>query len=346
MSTPKTPPADYHDVQAALHKVKSRKRPQRAPEAAAAANQNHGPLLTRDTALHLVGGAFAGATAKSVTAPLDRVKIIYQVSPDRFTFGSLAGTLGRIWREEGAAGLWRGNSAVLLRILPYASLHFASHEAFEEALRRRRRAMDPESAGVAHSIDRFAAGAGAGAFATLATYPLDLLRARLAVVRGTTAADGSAVTLRSALSSLYAKGPATLFRGVVPTLVGIIPYSGITWLTFQTLRDGLHTLHSPEEADSSKSTDKLIAGALAGLVGQSVTYPLDVARRRLQTGQGSSFVQAGGTSFVGVLADIARREGAAALFKGLSLNWVKGPVATSISFLVHDTVVAKLREAG
>ena len=46
----------------------------------------------------------------------------------------------------------------------------------------------------------------------------------------------------------------------------------------------------------------------------------------------------GAGSTAAVLARIVQTEGAAALFKGLSLNWVKGPVATSVSFLCFDFV--------
>ena len=44
----------------------------------------------------------------------------------------------------------------------------------------------------------------------------------------------------------------------------------------------------------------------------------------------------GAGSTVAVLAGIVHTEGARALFKGLTLNWVKGPVSTSVSFVCFD----------
>jgi hypothetical protein len=60
---------------------------------------------------HLAAGAIAGATAKTVEAPLDRVKIIFQVSASRFSFRAAARQMATIARNEGVAGLWKGNGA-------------------------------------------------------------------------------------------------------------------------------------------------------------------------------------------------------------------------------------------
>jgi solute carrier family 25 protein 42 len=77
--------------------------------------------------------------------------------------------------SEGILGLWRGNSATLLRVLPYAGLHFMTHEALEQHFRKHQEGQRLSP------VNRFAAGAGAGALSTLATYPLDVIRARMAV---------------------------------------------------------------------------------------------------------------------------------------------------------------------
>ncbi len=299
---------------------------------------------------HLLCGAAAGAAAKTVTAPLDRLKIIFQVSEQRFTLRAGAAALRHTLALHGARALWRGHSATLLRIVPYAGLHYASHEALEESLlKAHRSAHDDADAASSYAaaagatralgpVERFAAGAGAGALATVATYPLDVLRARLALAGADAAAAGApaaaAPGLAAGVRALAAAGPRAAFRGLGPTLAGIVPYSGVTWLAYGTLR---------ERADAGAGTSQLTtlaAGALAGLVGQSATYPLDIARRRMQVGGAAG---AGGAA--AVLARAVRAEGAAVLFKGLSLNWLKGPMATAVSFAAFDALSTRMRDA-
>ena len=60
---------------------------------------------------HLLAGALAGATAKTVEAPLDRVKIIFQVSKQRFSLRAAVKQMVAIARSEGIQGLWKGNGA-------------------------------------------------------------------------------------------------------------------------------------------------------------------------------------------------------------------------------------------
>lgn len=80
--------------------------------------------------------------------------------------------------------------------------------------------------------------------------------------------------------------------------------------------------------------ERLAFGACAGLIGQSASYPLDVVRRRMQTAgvTGSSY----GT-ILGTMREIVTQEGVIrGLYKGLSMNWLKGPVAVGISFTTFD----------
>lgn len=93
--------------------------------------------------------------------------------------------------------------------------------------------------------------------------------------------------------------------------------------------------------------ERLAFGACAGLIGQSASYPLDVVRRRMQTAgvTGSSY----GT-ILGTMREIVTQEGVIrGLYKGLSMNWLKGPIAVGISFTTFDithSLLVKLHQMG
>ena len=73
-------------------------------------------------AVALISGGIAGTVAKSSVAPLERVKILYQTRTPHYPFTGIVSTLDRIVQKEGVPGLWRGNSATILRIFPYAGI--------------------------------------------------------------------------------------------------------------------------------------------------------------------------------------------------------------------------------
>lgn len=80
---------------------------------------------------------------------------------------------------------------------------------------------------------RFLSGALAGLTASSLTYPLDLARARMAV----TDKYSGYKTLREVYVKIWqCEGPKTLFRGYVPTLMGVIPYAGMSFFTYDTLK--------------------------------------------------------------------------------------------------------------
>lgn len=81
---------------------------------------------------------------------------------------------------------------------------------------------------------------------------------------------------------------------------------------------------------------RIIYGATAGAVAQTVSYPFDVVRRRLQT---ATILKPNESniSIIRLFVLIWQREGVVhGFYKGLSLNWIKGPVAAGVGFMVFD----------
>jgi hypothetical protein len=75
-------------------------------------------IVQNRTVTQLVAGALAGAVGKTIIAPLDRTKIIFQTSHSRaFSWRAVGEELRRITREEGPRKLWRGHSATLARVV-------------------------------------------------------------------------------------------------------------------------------------------------------------------------------------------------------------------------------------
>lgn len=140
-------------------------------------------------------------------------------------------------------------------------------------------------------------------------------------------------SLSQAFYSIFSReGSYTLYRGLVPTLLGVFPYAGSSFYTFETLKEAYrHYYHEPPTP-----LVKLTAGAFAGLVGQSFSYPLDIVRRRMQTEGVLNKVKY--QTLYSTVKYVFITEGIRGLYKGVSMNWVKGPIAVTISFNTYEIV--------
>lgn len=132
-------------------------------------------------------------------------------------------------------------------------------------------------------------------------------------------------------------GPFALYRGVTPTIIGIVPYAGLSFFTYESLKK----LYNDRYGKDPPHLPRLCFGALAGLVGQNASYPLDIVRRRMQTE--GLVTKISYKDIVFTLMYVLRSEGWRGLFKGVSMNWIKGPIAVSVSFNTYEIVLRLLQ---
>ncbi|XP_038221376.1 mitochondrial coenzyme A transporter SLC25A42-like [Zerene cesonia] len=244
----------------------------------------------------LVAGAAAGALAKTAIAPLDRTKINFQTSQTVYSWRAALKFLEQSCRTEGVMALWRGNSATMARIVPYAAIQFTAHEQWKRLL-----GVDSPQTAQASPLRLLAAGSLAGVTSQSATYPLDLARARMAVAQYT--------SLRAVFAhAVRHEGLRTLYRGYPATVLGVIPYAGVSFFTYDSLKHWYL-----EYTGASPNSPCKVLNKVFTILG---------------------YIQKDGT----------RNEGWRAFFKGLSMNWVKGPIAVGISFSTYDFIKSTLRE--
>src|ERR1700722_17957212 len=90
--------------------------------------------------------------------------------------------------------------------------------------------------------------------------------------------------------------------------------------------------------------ERMLFGAIAGLLGQTTSYPFDVVRRRLQT---AAVVRPNEKSLgaTATTLKIIREEGVRrGLYKGVTMNWLKGPISVGVSFMTFDTLQRFFRQ--
>lgn len=288
-----------------------------------------------------VAGGVAGAFSKTVIAPGDRVKIIFQVDSKRPFSLREAFRLGvRTVREYGVTGLWIGNGATMIRVVPYAAITYLSFDYYKSLFNYVLRCIGFDLGPESHTsvAVRFLCGALAGATSTTCTYPLDLMRARFAANSSDKKTRFPSYRVAFHLATKK-DGAKSLYSGLFPTVVGIMPYAGLSFACFETIKHKLVQHFDLENDQAIPVWQRLCAGGFSGLVAQSSTYPLDIVRRRMQVTP---------NRYKGIchaLRTIYREEGLRqGLFKGLSMNWIKGPIAVASSFTVNDLIKRRTRQ--
>ncbi|KAL6547513.1 Mitochondrial carrier protein CoAc1 [Orobanche hederae] len=286
----------------------------------------------------LIAGGVAGAFAKTAVAPLERIKILLQTRTHGFHSLGIYHSLKKVLKHEGVAGFYKGNGASILRIVPYAALHFMTYEQYRLWI------LDNYSALGTGPVVDLLAGSASGGTAVLCTYPLDLARTKLAyqivdtkgtMQRGTRQLNANPAYsgIKNVMERVYKEsGVRGLYRGIGPTLIGILPYAGLKFYVYEELKR-----HVPEDHQKSILM-RLSCGALAGLFGQTFTYPLDVVRRQMQVEHVQSSAQGGLTyrSTSHGLVSIVRNQGWRQLFAGLSINYIKIVPSVAIGFTAYD----------
>ncbi|KAE8143413.1 mitochondrial thiamine pyrophosphate carrier 1 [Aspergillus pseudotamarii] len=295
----------------------------------------------------VLAGGIAGLVSRFCVAPLDVVKIRLQLQihslSDPSSHQNIKGpiykgtlpTIRSIFREEGITGLWKGNIPAELMYVCYGAIQFAAYRTTTQALSQ----LDPYR--LPPPAESFVAGATAGGLATASTYPLDLLRTRFA-------AQGT----ERVYASLYAsvrdiaqnEGPRGFFRGCSAAVGQIVPYMGLFFATYESLRPTMSGLH-----DLPFGSGDAAAGVVASVLAKTGVFPLDLVRKRLQV-QGptrSKYVHRNIPEYQGVfntMAMIVRTQGMRGLYRGLTVSLFKAAPASAVTMWTYEKSLHYLRE--
>jgi len=279
--------------------------------------------------LDFMMGGVSAAVAKTAAAPIERIKLLVQNQGEMIKSGRLATPYGgiidcakRTYADEGLVSFWRGNTANVIRYFPTQALNFAFKDYFK-SLFGYKKERDGYALWMAGNL---ASGAGAGATSLLFVYSLDYARTRLAN-DAKSAKKGAGERQFNGLIDVYKKtiasdGVAGLYRGFVPSVVGIIVYRGLYFGCYDSLKPIV-------------LTGNLEGNFLASfLLGWGVTtgagicsYPLDTIRRRMMMTSGEKVHY---KNMVDCGAQIIKSEGVATLFKGAGANILRGVAGAGV----------------
>lgn len=211
--------------------------------------------------------------AKTSASPLARLTILLQTRGLNGAPTDAYGLSRHIIKTEGVLGLFRGNSADILRTMPHTAIQYLSYEYFKAV-------VAPFDESRTKVWSRLFCGGMAGAIGIVSTYPLDMVRSRLAVQSGTSADRYRGIL--HGLQTIRAEegGIVGLYRGCGMAVVERFPNMAINFATYDICKnvciendlcEGMHGVMA-----------SLACGAVSGIISSTCTFPMDVVMRNLQ----------------------------------------------------------------
>lgn len=293
----------------------------------------NGFLRTREVG-EFLSGALAGAMTKAILAPLEtiRTRMVVGVGSKH-----IVGSFVEVVEQHGWQGLWAGNGINMLRIIPTQAIELGTFECVKRTMTSAQETwnhtecprMQIGRVSLKFSLSWISpvavAGAAAGIVSTLACHPLEVLKDRLTVSRE------AYPCLSIAISKIYRDGGiGAFYAGISPTLIGMLPYSTCYYFMYDKLKK------SYCEAKNKKSLNRpemLLLGALSGFTASTISFPLEVARKRLMVGALEGKCP---PHMAAALSEVIREEGLRGLYRGWGASCLKVMPSSGITWMFYE----------
>ncbi|KAF3794597.1 putative adenine nucleotide transporter [Nymphaea thermarum] len=260
-------------------------------------------------------GALSGAMTKAVLAPLETIRTRMVVGVGS---RNIVGSFIEIIEQQGWQGLWAGNTVNMVRIIPTQAIELATFECVKRAVASTKEKLDKNGCPKVQIGDlrlEFSlswvspvavGGAAAGVVSTLICHPLEVLK-------------------------IYREGGiGNFYAGICPTLIGMIPYSTCYYFMYETMKN---SYCKAKNKQSLSRPELLLVGAFSGLTASSITFPLEVARKRLMVGALRGRCPANITE---ALSEVIQQEGVMGLYRGWAASTLKVMPSSGITWMFYE----------
>ena len=264
-----------------------------------------------------LSGGLGSVTAKTLTAPFSRITILMQIQSTNVQRKSAVEITRDIYNREGVAAFWRGNWASCLHRFPYSGITFLVQDRASEFLSNYEYPK--------YAID-FTSGAIGGGVAACMTYPLDVVRLRLSSQTGPRPSYcGICDTIDRIARDQGARG---FYKGLVPTLMHVVPSFAINFQVFGTLKRRYQTSHHEDSRKTIPLTEAFYYGCGAGFLSSAILFPIDLIRRQMQADRYDSMLA--------VARTVHKRNGFRGFYNGIASELIKVVPFVGIMFMTVE----------
>jgi len=254
----------------------------------------------------LLFASLSGIISKSIVAPLERIKIIFQTNHINLTQNSFKNTIKEIIKTEGGINkLWKGNFINIVKIIP-SSMNLCFQKYYKNKL--------VDKNGIMSTKNGYLTGIFTGLSRNIILYPFET------VICWVTSKISKNKSKNIIYDNVKLYGLKSFYKGFIVSTLGAIPYNGILWGTYFYLNN-INIFYKKDTA-FNKSINIYISTFLS----QIIVYPIDVWKKRIQKNITEK-------DQINILKETIKEK---ALYKGLSINLIKTPILYTISFSIFN----------
>ena len=301
-----------------------------------------------------IAGSVSGLVTRALISPIDVLKIRLQLANfnsapkhnlNFYQNGKILANLSyTIFKDEGGTAFWKGNIPAEIMYVLYGASQFTCYSFLNDRFKGR------EKNG---NLKHLVLGSISGCFASLMTYPFDVLRTRFVANN-----SRSFFHLFKSINYIYkTEGLNGFYGGLKPTLYQVSLSTGISFLSYEYLNSNIDINFINDNFNNNKLINQYISGFLAGFISKGTTFPLDLIKRRLQIKGSSNEVLLNNYTFITnknsiynqkskmyhIIRDIVVREGFKGLYRGFSMAVIKSAPTTALSFSIYEYCLRRLQ---
>ncbi|KAI9361245.1 mitochondrial carrier domain-containing protein, partial [Zopfochytrium polystomum] len=255
-----------------------------------------------------------------------RVRLQNQGSGDgRSRYRGTVDCLRVMIKEEKIRGLYKGMGSPIVGVAVINSLLFGVYGWFLHHLSQvpfiNGANADPDTPSVSTI---FWAGCFSGSINALVSCPMELVKIRLQNQQNLYTGP-----IDCCRKIFRAEGLRGFYRGFHATLWRETPSYGAYFASYEVLS---HMMTSKDQRLDVPSPGLLMAGGIAGVIAWLSTYPLDVVKTRLQSGELLSDVSGKRQGLISCFRTICRQEGVKTLFSGLGATAIRAFPTNAATF--------------
>lgn len=269
-----------------------------------------------------VCGGISGCLSRTVTAPLDRLKVFYQTMYTYSKPPTVWKGLKETYHQHGFMNLFRGNSLSIFTSMLEQALRFLIIEYSKRHFQ--------DEFGHIDSHYFLLIGVITGILSTIVLFPLDVVRIRYISSGDTT------TKVPAKIKKIYRNyGVLGFYSGFIPHLISVLPAGSANVFFYNTLKK---IFISSNDRENPKVMKFMLLGGSAAFLTSTLTYPLTLLTSRIIVANRDVKIYAERIGFFRMSWNTYKNEGVLGFFKGYSASMLRLFIGQSINFGTYETL--------